>query len=58
VVRSADYIWFRPGGARWEKANGEILSPALTALHEGKASVRSTVQDVVPRVNAILAGRG
>ena len=57
VVKSADHIWFRPGGARWEKANGEVLGPALTSLHENKAPVRATIQDAVQRVNAILAGR-
>ena len=43
VVRSADSIWFRPGGAKWEKANTEILGPALTSLHENKAPVKTTI---------------
>lgn len=57
VVKSADHIWFRPGGARWEQANRDVLSPALTTLHENKAPVRATIQEAVQRVNAILAGR-
>ena len=56
VVKSADYIWFRPGGARWEKANTEIVGPAIASLHENKAPVRATIQDAVQRANAVLAG--
>ena len=56
VVRSADSIWFRPGGAKWEKANAEILGPALTSLHENKAPVKTTIQEAVTRINAVLAG--
>ena len=56
MVRSADSIWFRPGGAKWEKANAEILGPALTSLHENKAPVKTTIQEAVTRINAVLAG--
>jgi ABC-type glycerol-3-phosphate transport system substrate-binding protein len=55
VVKSADYIWFRPGGARWEKANGDILSPVINDLHQNKVPVRAAIQDAVQRVNAVLA---
>ncbi len=57
VVKSADYIWFRPGGARWEKANSEILSPVINDLHQNKVPVRAAIQDAVQRVNVVLAGK-
>lgn len=56
VVQSAEHIFLRPGGAKWEKANAEILGPALTSLWENKAPVKATIQEAVTRINAVLAG--
>ncbi|NCV01326.1 MAG: hypothetical protein EBV53_09085 [Proteobacteria bacterium] len=56
VVQSAEHIFLRPGGAKWEKANAEILGPALTSLHENKAPVKTTIQEAVTRINAVLSG--
>jgi ABC-type glycerol-3-phosphate transport system substrate-binding protein len=56
VVRSAEYIYIRPMGARWERAMSEVLGPLLNDLHENKVAVRSAITEAVPRINRILTG--
>lgn len=55
VVKSADYIFFRPPGYKWERALSEAINPALSEIQQNKAPVRATIQDAVQKANAILA---
>jgi ABC-type glycerol-3-phosphate transport system substrate-binding protein len=55
VVKSADYVYLRPGGVRWAKAMTEVLNPILTDLNEGKVQARAALTEATPRINAILA---
>jgi len=56
VVKSADSIYFRPPGYKWERALMEAINPALADVQSGKSPVRSAMQDAVRQANAILAG--
>jgi ABC-type glycerol-3-phosphate transport system substrate-binding protein len=56
VVKSADSIYFRPPGYKWERALMEAVNPALADIQSGKSPVRGTIQDAVRQANAILAG--
>jgi multiple sugar transport system substrate-binding protein len=57
VVRSAESVFLRPGGVRWERAAGEVINPVLADLHQNKLPVRAAVTDMVSRANPILAGQ-
>jgi ABC-type glycerol-3-phosphate transport system substrate-binding protein len=56
VVKSAEYLFLRPGGVRWARAQSEVLNAVLTDLNENRAQARTALVEAVPRINAILAG--
>jgi multiple sugar transport system substrate-binding protein len=56
VVKSAEYLYLRPGGVRWARAQSEVLNAVLTELNENRVQARTALVEAVPRINAILTG--
>ena len=49
VVKSAESVFLRPGGVRWERAASEVINPVLADLHQNKLPVRAAVTDMISR---------
>lgn len=56
VVKSAENVFLRPGGVRWERAATEVINAVIGDLHQNKMPVKAAVADMIARANPILAG--